>query len=225
MGKKIISFSLYNGHKLEYSIGAICNAELAKIIYPGWICRFYYGDSVQEEIIKKLSEYDNVELVRMDEDGVNLYMMWRFLACDDPDMEIMISRDTDSRLSFREKKLVDIFIDSDKIFHDIRDNGSHNITMGGMWGIKKGHSINMKQEIDNFSKSMNYGHDQDFLNTVISPKFTDRTLLHCSVYRNSIPIQRGDVLSDLIENPNNEHFIGERFFHNNYNKPYNYVFY
>jgi hypothetical protein len=224
MGKKIISFSLY-GSRAEYTIGAICNAELAKIIYPDWICRFYYGDSVPKEIIEELSGYDNVELVRMEEDGVNLYMMWRFLACDDEDVDVMISRDTDSRLSFREKKLVDLFIESDKIFHDVRDNGSHNITMGGMWGIKKGHSINMKYEIDNFKKSMSYGHDQNFLNHVISPRFVGKTLLHCSTYHNSIPISKGDILSDLIENPFNDHFIGERFYHNNYDKPYNYVFY
>jgi hypothetical protein len=161
----------------------------------------------------------------MEEDGVNLYMMWRFLACDDEDVDVMISRDSDSRLSFREKKLVDLFIESDKIFHDVRDNGSHNITMGGMWGIKKGHSINMKYEIDNFKKSMSYGHDQNFLNHVISPRFVGKTLLHCSTYHNSIPISKGDILSDLIENPFNDHFIGERFYHNNYDKPYNYVFY
>ena len=217
--KKIISFSLY-GWDRKYTVGMLCNVELAKIIYPDWICRIYYGDSVDKYFIDELKKHENVELFRKIEKPNKSSMMWRFLPIDEPDVEVMISRDADSRLSWREKKCVDIFLESDKLLHSIRDEVNHDKIMGGMWGIKKGHSINMKQEIDNFSKSMNYGHDQDFLNSVISPKFVGRTLLHCSTYHNTIPIQRGEKLSDLIENPNNEHFIGERFFHNNYDKPF-----
>ena len=47
--KKIISFSLY-GTESKYTHGALCNAELAKVIYPEWICRFYCGESVPREI-------------------------------------------------------------------------------------------------------------------------------------------------------------------------------
>jgi hypothetical protein len=223
MGKKIISFSLY-GSRAEYTIGAICNAELAKIIYPGWICRFYYGDSVPKEIIEELSGYDNVELVRMEEDSSNTYRMWRFLVCEN-DVDIVLYRDADSRLSFREKKIVDIFIDSEYLIHDIRDNGSHNEIMGGMWGAKK-ESLNLiVNKINLFDKSMSDSHDQFFLNSILPIIFNGKILTHCSVYHNSIPISKGDILSDLIENPFNDHFIGERFYHNNYDKPYNYVFY
>ena len=38
--KRVISFALY-GSDRKYTYGAIKNVELAKLYYPGWICRFY----------------------------------------------------------------------------------------------------------------------------------------------------------------------------------------
>jgi hypothetical protein len=134
--KKIISFSLY-GSDLRYSKGMICNIELAKIIYPDWICRVYYDDSVSSNTISILETYDNVELINMENRKDIFQMMWRFLAIDDDDVEIMIVRDADARLSYREKKCVDLFIESDMLLHSIRDNISHFDIMGGMWGLKK----------------------------------------------------------------------------------------
>ena len=56
--KKIISFSLW-GDNPKYTIGAIKNAEIAKEIYPDWICRFYLGKSTPIEIVKDLYGRDN----------------------------------------------------------------------------------------------------------------------------------------------------------------------
>ena len=38
--KWVISFGLY-GDKKKYTIGALRNALLAKVYFPGWECRFY----------------------------------------------------------------------------------------------------------------------------------------------------------------------------------------
>ena len=51
--KKLITFSLY-GQQLKYTYGMVSNVEIAKIIFPDWICRIYYGNSVPKEIIDKL---------------------------------------------------------------------------------------------------------------------------------------------------------------------------
>ena len=64
--KKIISFSLW-GCQPKYTIGALCNAEIAKIIYPGWICRFYCGESTPPHIVNQLKSYDNTEVIMMKE--------------------------------------------------------------------------------------------------------------------------------------------------------------
>ena len=126
--KKIISFSLW-GDNPKYTIGAIKNVELSKTIYPDWICRFYCGKSVPSDIIEKLKSYDNVEVIEMDEDGNWSGMFWRFYACEDAD--VMITRDTDSRLSFREKFAVDEWLNSDKDFHIMRDHPYHNVLILG----------------------------------------------------------------------------------------------
>ena len=226
--KKIISFSLFGGDP-KYTIGALCNAELAKIIYPDWICRFHYGDSVPSDIINELSKYDNVELIRMEEDNSNSYMIWRFLAYDDPESEIVLSRDADSRLSFREKKLVDMFINSDFIFHDIRDHSLHSHTMGGTWGMKKGAINSMSELLNNFPKSNggNYGHDQNFMIEVVFKLLREKTMVHSYHNNPEFPIKNEEKLSDMISavNEQHRHFVGEIFPSDNYHKSRNHVFY
>ena len=60
--KKIIVFSLW-GKIPCYTVGAIKNALLAKKYFSDWICRYYYDNSVPNEIIEKLNSLDNTELI------------------------------------------------------------------------------------------------------------------------------------------------------------------
>jgi hypothetical protein len=225
--KKIISFSLY-GDDSKYTIGMLCNVEIAKKLFEDWICRIYYGDSVPKQIIEQLSEYDNVEIIRMKEDGKNSYMMWRFLPIDDDDVEIMLSRDADSRLSIREKVCVDIFENSDYGFHSIQDNTNHDDVMGGMWGIKKG-CLNdkMRNIIDGYDKGTNYGHDQYFMRHVKRNNVTCEILTHCSTFQRNFPeidYQKYTHLID-INKINRTFFVGSIFFYENCGKPYNHIHY
>jgi hypothetical protein len=55
--KKIISFSLY-GNSPMYNIGCIENAKLKKEIFKDWIMRVYYNNSVPQETISELKNYD-----------------------------------------------------------------------------------------------------------------------------------------------------------------------
>lgn len=211
--KKIISFSLY-GWDYKYFTGAICNAELAKIIYPDWICRFYCGETVPEEIINQLKEFDNVEVIHMLENTKYSYMMWRFLPIDDNDVEVMLSRDADSRLSHREKSCVDEFLKSDKLFHSIQDHGLHDNIMGGMWGMKKNDRINMTELVENWTGGLEYFSDQWFMRNTIKPIFLDSLLTHCSAHLNNFPVEK-----------TNNFCVGEVFPSDNYGKPFNHVFY
>lgn len=211
--KKIISFSLYGGQN-KYLVGALCNAEIAKTVYPDWICRFYCGESVPVHIIEQLKNYDNTEVIEMKEDTPYSYMMWRFLPVDDDDVEITLSRDADSRLSNREKVCVDFFLESDKLLHSIQDHGLHDNIMGGMWGMKKNTRINMKDLAEDWKGGLGYFSDQAFMREIIKPIFNDSILTHCSHYLKNFPIE-----------PTNRHFVGEIFYEDNGGKPYNYVFY
>lgn len=211
--KKIISFSVY-GNQPKYSVGMLSNVLLAKQIYPDWICRIYYDNSVDQNIIHEISKNDNIELINMTEEGKEIFpMLWRFLAIDDPDVDIMLSRDSDSRLSYREKYCVDIFTKSDFILHSIRDNLSHNNIMGGMWGIKKNNRIKIRDLVNKWGLS-GYDADQQFLRSKVVPFFLDSYLIHCRHYLNTFPIE-----------PQNEYFVGGWWDENNFQKPLDYVFF
>jgi hypothetical protein len=187
--KKIISFCLY-GNDLRYTNGIICNLELAKKIYPGWICRVYYGQSVPENVIERIKGYSNTEVVLMQEgEDVLFPMIWRFLAIDDDDVEVILSRDADARLSYREKYCVDLFLESDCLFHSIRDNPSHKDVMGGMWGMKKNNRVNITKLSEGWN-GIKYDYDQQFLRQEVVPNFTDSSLIHCSTYLNTFPVKK-----------------------------------
>lgn len=178
MGKKIISFSLW-GDNPKYTIGAIRNAELGKKIYPSWICRYYIGESVPNDIIEVLESFGNTEIIRMDEYGNWDSMFWRFYPASEEDVEVMISRDTDSRINNREKFAVDEWLSSDKGFHIMRDHPDHGTEiLGGMWGVKAGVLPNIKKQIDNYKKGEFWQVDQNFLREVIYPIVKKNSIIH-----------------------------------------------
>ena len=145
---KVIAFSLW-GEDTRYTLGALQNASLAKIVYPDWVCRFYVGKSTPEHIVDLLFEFENVEIIPMKEEGDWTGMFWRFEAAADPDIEALIVRDCDSRLWFREKAAVAEGLESGKQFHIMRDNPQHGTPiLGGMWGVLGGVLPEIKKWID-----------------------------------------------------------------------------
>jgi hypothetical protein len=176
--KKIISFSLWGTNSI-YNIGAIRNAELAKDIYPEWICRYYVGKSVPSEIIEKLNSFDNTEIIFMDTDGDWTGMFWRFYPASDNDVDVVIVRDCDSRLNLREKHAVDEWLNSDKGFHIMRDHPAHGTEiLGGMWGSKKGVVTEMEPLIKEYVKGDFWQVDQNFLREKIYPSVKDNSMVH-----------------------------------------------
>ena len=182
--KKIISFSLW-GDNPKYTIGAIKNAEIAKEIYPDWICRFYLGKSTPIEIVKDLYGRDNTEVFVMNEIGDWSGMFWRFFPASDSDVDIMLSRDADSRLSIREKTSVDEWISSDKGFHIMRDHPVHATQiLGGMWGCKLGVVVEMKSLIQKYVKGEFWQVDQNFLREKIYPIIKDNSFVNDEFFEN-----------------------------------------
>ena len=176
--KKIISFSLW-GDDPKYCIGAIKNAKLTNQIYPGWISRFYCGKSVPNNIIDELKSIQNCEVLIMNENGNWSGMFWRFLPASDSDVEVMISRDCDSRLNLREKTAVDQWMKSSNMFHIMRDHPWHiTVILGGMWGVKYPELNNMKNLIDNYSKGEFWQVDQNFLREIIYPLINNNCMVH-----------------------------------------------
>jgi len=208
--KKVISFSLW-GDNPKYTIGAIKNAELIDTIYPGWIGRFYCGKSVPIDIIEILKTYTNVEVIEMGENGDWSGMFWRFYACEDSD--VMISRDTDSRLNLREKNAVDEWLNSDKDFHIMRDHPYHNaLILGGMWGVRNGILKNIVDLIKNYNKGDFWQVDQNFLREQIYPIVVNTSFVHDSYHNinswsKNFSIERIDqeFVGDVFDEHNQRH--------------------
>jgi hypothetical protein len=209
--KKVISFSLW-GSNPKYTIGAIRNAELTPIIFPGWISRFYCGLSVPPNIIEELKSLPYTEVIMMDVDGDWSGMFWRFYACEDSD--IMLSRDTDSRLSNREKLAVDEWLNSDKDFHIMRDHPHHATEiLGGMWGVRNGLLENIKSLINEYIKGNFWQVDQNFLREKIYPLVVNNSFIHDSYLNYNINSKK--FPSERI----NKEFIGDVFDENENRHP------
>jgi hypothetical protein len=56
--KRVISFGLY-GSNPKYTHGAIRNAELAAVYFPGWTCRFYITSDVPGEVVARLKDLNS----------------------------------------------------------------------------------------------------------------------------------------------------------------------
>ena len=203
--KKIISFSLWGDNPI-YNIGAIRNAQIAKEIFPDWICRYYIGKSTPSETINKLKNENNTEIIIMEDDGDWTGMFWRFYPASEKDVGVMLSRDTDSRLTIREKIAVYEWLNSNKDFHIIRDHPYHNIEiLGGMWGVKNHLLKDMNSLCDKFNKEDKWQTDQEFLKEIIYPLVENNSFTHDEYFnycneKKKIPVKR-----------ENKNFIGQAF--------------
>jgi hypothetical protein len=181
--KKIISYSLW-GTNPKYTEGAVCNAREAKILYPDWTTRFYCGTSVPPAILEALREAE-AEVIIMPAINDNRGRFWRFLAAQDRDAERIIFRDTDSRLTKRERDAVWEWQQSGLYGHIMRDHPYHAAPlMAGMWGCLGGLFLNMNILISNFNPTQIYDQDQSFLECIIYKKLIDAgCLIHDEFFR------------------------------------------
>jgi len=106
--KRVVSYGLY-GSNPKYTVGAIRNAELVKVWFPGWVARFYCDNTVPANIIKTLKDLDAEIVTISDIKGGIAGMFWRFLVADDDTVDRYIIRDTDSRLNPRERFAVEVY--------------------------------------------------------------------------------------------------------------------
>ena len=152
--KKIISYSLW-GDTPMYNVGAVENAVNAEELYPDWICRYYVGESVPNETLEKLASKANTELIMVKSSNDWTGMFWRFFAIDDSDVTIF--RDTDSRLSNRERIAVNEWLESYQPLHIMRDHPLHSERiMGGMWGVKSKAFMQTLKKDQNIVKTKSY---------------------------------------------------------------------
>jgi FkbM family methyltransferase len=183
---KVISFSLW-GDSPVHNVGAVRNAELALDHYPGWSCWFHCSRNVPRDTLDKLRELPNTRIIPVDEDDSYRGLFWRFFPISNPQVEVMLSRDCDSRIDYRESAAVREFLRSDKRFHVLRDHPWHNVPiLGGLFGVKRpllSDIASLLEEAPEYRPdSARLGADQEFLGRVIWPLVKEEALIHDNIH-------------------------------------------
>lgn len=180
---RVIAFSLW-GNDPKYCVGAIRNAELALEVYPDWECWFYTRNNTDASTFYDLAQMDHVRMINVNQAGDWTGMFDRFLPALDPDVDVFISRDCDSRLTTREKAAVDEWLESDNSFHIMRDHPWHGSQiLGGMFGMKHGCLPEFGSLLNAWNAEDRWQTDQDFLNTDIYPRVVQNAMIHASFFR------------------------------------------
>lgn len=177
------SFCLYGPNNPRYYVGLFENIFLAEKYFPTWKVYVYSSPDVEETTVTQLKACSNVELR---ETGVNgaPNMIHRFYAVDEDGVDVMMVRDADSRIHWKDRWAIRDFMSKPSfIAHTIRDNVQHTAyIMGGIWGLRKSAGLNMHNEYANYvedtSRGWRVAHDQNFLADVIYPKVVTRMLVH-----------------------------------------------
>jgi hypothetical protein len=180
----VFSFCLYGPYNGRYYPGMLENIYLAGKYFPSWKVYVYVAPDVEQSMIQHLEACSSVVLRHTGEVGA-INMIHRFYAIDEPDVDIMIVRDADSRIHWKDRWAIREFLNSNELAHTIRDNIVHTSKMmGGLWGIKKRAGINIHEEYIQFKSNPNekhgMGHDQNFLTERIYPKVKPVLLVHYS---------------------------------------------
>lgn len=175
--KKIISFCLY-GESPIYNRGAVENAKLINEIYPEWKGRFYIEKKVSTKIKNEIKIHGSEVIEFEIQEGMNP-MMTRFLPLEDPEVDVWISRDCDSRISNKEKIAVEEWLASGKTFHLMRDSHNHYYPiMGGMFGIKNFQIRERGVSVPRIDLYYSEGNDQSFLERFFWNFFSSDLLCH-----------------------------------------------
>jgi hypothetical protein len=160
------------------------NVFLAGKHFPDWKVYIYYAPDVEQSIVNHLGACSNVVLCPTDITGAK-NMIHRFFAIDEPGVDLMLVRDADSRIHWKDRWAIREFVASPQLAHTIRDNKEHTARMmGGLWGIKKAAGICVRDAYAHYIEDMSRGprnaHDQNCLEDVIYPKVLSNLLVHYS---------------------------------------------
>lgn len=210
---KAIAFSLFGTDPL-YQVGAVENARICATLYPGWLLRFYVGDSVPAPVCEQITAYGNAEIVPMTghrEDWWSTF--WRFRALRDDYLDVVMFRDCDSRPDERERAAVDEWLASGAEFHVMRDHPEHGMPiLAGMWGCTRAGSRRIRDRVPYEPGPVErYLADQFWLRDEVYPVAVSRAVIHASP---ASPRMSDDVYGDLRDWPTPRtpgRFVGQGF--------------
>ena len=154
--QKVVGFSFYGNtssgvHKAkQYFIGIKENLSLVSQLYgKDWSMRLYYDlekdDPLLDDLCSLACEQPSLDLCYVRDlpgnpvkDASSVFAMnWRFLPTLDPQVDIFLCRDLDSRISAREVAAVAEWLESGQPIHSMRDHPAHTTPiLGAAWGAR-----------------------------------------------------------------------------------------
>ncbi len=168
----LIAYSLY-GSKPMYLHGALINAEMVRHIYPGFTARFYIADDVPQHVVERLVDL-NCEIVRCGSYTQCEGMLWRLQALEEPGYDVVCIRDADSRLSYRERMLLDEWLQTDYAYHAVRDHPQHeNAVILSHFNSRK--PLKLPPRV---CSSNTYNVDERYFQDQVVPLIRDEMMVH-----------------------------------------------
>jgi hypothetical protein len=216
----VFSFSLF-GSQDKYCKGLLKNLDIISKNYPDWETWIYLGDNIPTQIIETLRPNENVKLIYTNIIG-NENKIYRYFPIDNLLVDICIIRDADSRIYDRDISCINDFVESDALFHIIRDHPNHfHKIMAGMWGIKRNLlqiSIEQLYKCWRYKNNVNdFWADTSFLCEVIYPMVIHNALIHDELHNmesDTIKLKARIPVRDEL------HFIGQVYEYDEHGKEY-----
>lgn len=209
----VFSFCLYGPEDPYYYRGMLENLELIQKHFPDWKTYIYLGTDVPAHTRERLASYPSVILREAEITGPKT-MVHRFFAIDEPEVELMLVRDADSRVHWKDRWAIREFLRFPHYAgHAIRDNVVHKIQLcGGLWGMRKIPGVSIRalhdqyvQELDQLEQVRLNGYDQDFLRCYVYPYLAAHGLL---IHYSNNCLLKGELGVEFPFAWNNETFCG-----------------
>ena len=164
---KVFSLCLY-GTEPNYYTGLLENIAIIKEHYPEFTIVVHKGFCDPTWVIPEGVEVN----ITNREGAINALLRYLSLCT----AEVGFVRDTDSRITARDRWCIDEFLKSDKSYHSIRDHYWHQSKlMAGTFGWKKPLSLMMP------THEVPYGYDEQFLTQCVYEQIKPELLVHTSV--------------------------------------------
>lgn len=211
---RIIAMSLY-GADPDYTYGAIENAAIVKRDWATWRLRIYHDQYVPADVLKALRALD-VELVARTfrPDSGHEAMFWRFDVIKDEAVTRFLIRDTDARLTHRDRSAVNEWVSSRRYAHTIRDHPQHYMPiMGGLWGAVGGFMAPIDADL---TGSVKYNVDQRWLQRRVWPYFKKHALIHDAYFCYDELRKGADWRPFSVQRESSQDFVGNKYMADNH---------
>jgi hypothetical protein len=170
--KKYISISVW-GDKPRYIVGAQRQIQLAAELFPDWKVLVYTDNP------EHYRSFSNAEIIQRNTSMNGVF--WRFEPLFEDDSNVVIVRDSDGRMTFREALAVNLWLHSRHKFHIFRDHEAHNEfpIIACAFGSKGKISSDVRSAMNRFvEQPFYYTNDQVFLRDFVYPEIKDDVMIH-----------------------------------------------